>query len=101
MTIGNGVTSIGKNAFSDCNVLTEVTIGKSITEISNEAFIHCSIMNFYCYAVTPPSFYIYNGATIPFYDIDEEAKLYVPEKCGTVYNNAFGWSIFNNIIEMD
>ena len=101
VTIGNGVTSIGKNAFSDCNVLTEVTIGKSITEISNEAFIHCSIMNFYCYAVTPPSFYIYNGATIPFYDIDEEAKLYVPEKCGTVYNNAFGWSIFNNIIEMD
>ena len=68
--------------------------GKTITEISNEAFIHCSIMNFYCYAVTPPSFYIYNGATIPFYDIDEEAKLYVPEKCGTVYNNAFGWSIF-------
>ncbi|MGM9820441.1 MAG: leucine-rich repeat protein [Candidatus Onthomorpha sp.] len=42
VTIPNSVTSIGNNAFRDCNNLTSVTIGNSVTSISSSAFSGCS-----------------------------------------------------------
>ena len=42
MTIGNSVTSIGDNAFSDCTSLISVTIGNSVTSIGGSAFSGCS-----------------------------------------------------------
>jgi hypothetical protein len=41
VTIGEGVTSIGERAFSDCLVLTNVTIAGSVTSIENHAFNNC------------------------------------------------------------
>ena len=41
-TIGNGVTSIGRDAFYDCTGLTSVTIGKGVTSIGELAFRDCS-----------------------------------------------------------
>ena len=42
VTIGNGVTSIGNNAFEDCSGLTSVTIGNSVMSIGKSAFEYCS-----------------------------------------------------------
>lgn len=42
VTIGNGVTDIGDNAFEGCSGLTSVTIGKSVTTIGRWAFKGCS-----------------------------------------------------------
>ena len=42
ITIPDGVTSIGKNAFYDCDSLTSVTIGNSVTSIGEYAFYDCS-----------------------------------------------------------
>ena len=39
--IGNTVTSIGGNAFSDCGLLTNVTISSGVTSIGNYAFRNC------------------------------------------------------------
>ena len=39
--IGNSVTEIGKNAFSDYRSLTSVTIGNSVTYIGTNAFSYC------------------------------------------------------------
>ena len=41
-TIPNGVTSIGKYAFWDCDSLTSVTTGSSVTSIGGLAFSGCS-----------------------------------------------------------
>ena len=39
--IEEGVTSIGKNAFSPCSRLSDVTISNSVTTIGERAFHHC------------------------------------------------------------
>lgn len=39
--IGNGVTSIGSNAFSNCFSLSSITIPDSVTSIGNSAFSSC------------------------------------------------------------
>jgi len=42
VTIGNSVTSIGQTAFSGCTNLTSVTIGNSVTSIGDAAFYGCT-----------------------------------------------------------
>ncbi|MBQ9744981.1 MAG: leucine-rich repeat domain-containing protein, partial [Clostridia bacterium] len=42
VTIGNGVTSIGRYAFSVCTSLTSVTIPNSVTSIGYRAFWCCT-----------------------------------------------------------
>ncbi|MBR6189257.1 MAG: leucine-rich repeat domain-containing protein [Prevotella sp.] len=42
VTIGNGVTSIGTNAFYGCSGMTSVTIGNNVTSIGGNAFRECS-----------------------------------------------------------
>ena len=39
--IGDGITTIGDNVFSDCSSLTSVTIPNSVTEISDYTFEYC------------------------------------------------------------
>lgn len=41
VTICDGITSIGDNAFFECDRLTDVTIAKSVTAIGDNAFYKC------------------------------------------------------------
>ena len=41
ITIGNGVTSIGDDAFAYCSSLTSITIPDSVTSIGDDAFYDC------------------------------------------------------------
>lgn len=42
VVIGNTITSIGKNAFKNCTILTSVTIPNSVTSIGQSAFQGCT-----------------------------------------------------------
>lgn len=44
VVIGNGVTSIGDNAFEDCSALKKLDIPQSVTEIGSKAFRGCSAL---------------------------------------------------------
>mgnify|MGYP004475643553 FL=1 len=44
VVIGNGVTSIGNNAFEDCSALKKLDIPQSVTEIGSKAFLGCSAL---------------------------------------------------------
>lgn len=41
VTIPDGVTSIGKEAFFDCGLLQSITIPNSVTSIGDGAFMYC------------------------------------------------------------
>ena len=45
VVIGNGVTSIGDNAFGNCTVLTSIIIPASVTSIGSSAFGFCASLN--------------------------------------------------------
>lgn len=44
VVIGDGVTSIGDNAFEDCSALKMLDIPQSVTEIGSKAFLGCSAL---------------------------------------------------------
>ena len=74
VSLGNGVISIGCNAFYGCDALND----------------------YYCYATTPP-----DCECNLVFSINDCSKLYVPSKYGSKYKSADGWCKFTNIIEMN
>jgi hypothetical protein len=42
VTVGNSITTIGKEAFLDCTSLTSITIPNSVTSIGKDAFKNCT-----------------------------------------------------------
>ena len=118
VTIGNGVTEIGKSAFSGCTSLTSVTIPNSVTEIGKSAFWECSsltsvtipesvtkigewvfasctsLASVYCKATTPPS-----GDRYMFYKSASDRKIYVPRNSVDAYKSAEFWSDYADYIE--
>jgi CHAT domain-containing protein/Flp pilus assembly protein TadD len=116
VTIPNGITCIGKNAFSDCIRLTSVTIPNSVVSIEDDAFSGCHGLTsviipnsvtkignnaFYrCYNLTSVS--IPNSVTKigarAFYQCHHLTSITIPESVTSIENGAFGGSGLVSII---
>ena len=118
MTIGNGVTSIGNDAFYRCTLLTSITIPDSVTSIGSDAFYYCtsltsitipdsvtsigyeafyfctSLKEVYCKPTTPPS-----GENEMFSYNHSSRKFYVPRRSEEAYKSASWWSNYKSYIE--
>ena len=95
--IGNGVTSIGEDAFYNCDELTSVTIPNSVTSIGYYAFYDCyNIAEIYSLSSSPATILDEYSS----FAIDSYTPIYVPKGSKTAYQNAIGWSKFYNIIEL-
>ena len=96
LTIGNSVTTIGKGAFYRCRGLTTVTIPSSVTTIGDWAFSYCDLANVTSLNMIPPQIEINT-----FGNNAQNATLYVPIGCKTIYKSQTYWESFSNIVEID
>lgn len=84
ITIPDGVTSIGYNAFYNCTSLTDISISDSVTNISNSAFCQCRNLS---------SVNIPNGVTNignwTFADCDALTLFVIPDNVTSIGDNAF------------
>ena len=89
--IPNSVTSIGAAAFCDCSNLKNVIIGSSVKVLEEGAFDNCSsIESFTCYSMRPPT--VNNGA---FRNVDYSTIVYVPADYLNTYKMHDFWGIYN------
>ena len=82
--IGNGVTTIGSSAFSDCDSLTSVTIPNSVTTIGSGAFEFCFSLT----SLTIPN----SVTTIGYYAFElcfSLTSLTIPNSVTTIGSGAF------------
>lgn len=94
ITIPEGVTSIGGFAFNNCRSLTSVVIPTSVTSINNSVFNGCNkLTSIYCFSDEVPSL----GGSSVFYSVPTSCKVFVPVGMVTSFLSASYWKDFNII----
>ena len=114
LTIGNGVTSIGYGAFSECTSLTSVTIPNSVTSIGSYAFGECESLKTvvlgssvkvletaafaYCSALETITCYSMRPPTVnqdALYGLDYSTIVYVPADYLNTYKMHDAWGLYD------
>jgi len=95
ITIPEGVTSIGANAFERSS-LTSITIPESVTSIGVSAFLNCSsLISVILLRTTPPTL----SSTNAFSNNASGRTFYIPENTYSVYSTATNWSTYASAME--
>ncbi len=84
VVVPEGVTSIGKKAFSNCSSLTSVAIPAGVTSIGDSAFILCKNLK----SVTLPEGVTSIGS-MAFYECTSLASVTIPDSVTTIGDGAF------------
>ena len=84
VTIPDSVTTIGTWAFSDCSSLTEITIGNSVASIGDFAFYNCSSLT----NITIPNSVTSIG-TQAFRNCTSLTNITIPNSVTSIENSAF------------
>lgn len=88
ITFSGTLTSIGDNAFRDCQTLWSVVIPKSVTSIGSYAFYITYLSNVTCEAVKPP---------ILGSNVFTKIELYVPKGSFSAYSASDWREYYRNI----
>jgi len=95
LVIPDKITSINTRTFRGCRCLTSVTIHKNVTSIGENAFSNCnSIKDVYCYAESIPTTNKYAF----YYTPTESATLHVPDNMVEAYKQVYPWNSFGTIV---
>ena len=90
--IGDGVTSIGFNAFNNCCSLARVTIPDGVTSIGSYTFNNCYGMRYYdfstCTAVPTLS------RTNAFNNIPSDCQMFIPSALYDEWSTATNWATY-------
>lgn len=107
VTIPDTISSIGEQAFVNCNSLQTVTIGKGVVSIGFAAFNHISentLSTVIMRGVTPPELGLgevddtYTNFGYVGADEFKLEQIIVPKGCGNTYKTAEGWSTYAEYI---
>ena len=105
LKIPDGITSIGYLAFCGCNWIKSVTIPSSVTRIESYAFWYCNNITTVTSLNPLPPEIIKPSSSSNYKTFDstvfENATLYVPKGCKTIYWLHPCWENFKNIVEID
>jgi hypothetical protein len=94
VVIGDGVTSIGKSAFSGSSNLSTLTIPNSVSIIGNSAYSNCNrITSIICKNPVPPQLELAAFDGVKYMS----CVVYVPQNSIDAYRQAVGWKTFKNI----
>ena len=94
------VTTIGSEAFRNCEKLVSITIPESVAYIGYQSFSEClGLKTIICKSSIPPTLEIMEMSDEMFYGVNSSIPLYVPKGCVDVYRTTTGWSYFTNIVE--
>ena len=83
---GKTVTSMGKDAFGYCSLLTSITIPDSVTSIGNEAFRDCTSLT----SITIPDGVTSIGNNA-FWRCSSLTTITIPDSITTIGSSAFGY----------
>lgn len=90
ISIPQGCTSIGSQAFFNCFSIAKMTVPSSVTSIDTKAFSSCvSMAEYHFKGTTPPTI-----ASDTFNGIPADCKIYVPTSAVAAYQGATNWSTY-------
>ena len=95
LSIADGITSVGNNAFYDCSNLAEVTLPDGVSEIGNNAFRDCDKLE----AIDLPAELKIIGSRAFYYS--GLKKVVIPASVTSIGADAFGWCSRLTSIEVD
>ena len=109
IVIPEGVESIGKEAFRNCNVMKTISLPASLKTIGDNVFSSCyNMIEIYSHNSNPSdisekvfNYQIWDSSTHKYVPFSSKATLYVPAGTKEKYQAAEGWKEFTNIVEME
>jgi len=98
--LSSTVISIGERAFRNCSALTTISLPPSVSSIKSEAFWNCTSLT--TIEVGWPVPINLKPSTNIFYSVNKTmCALKVPYGTTSLYQTAYGWKDFTNIVELD